>query len=46
MEGKELPKGMSGVTLQLIVDYLERAEEPENIDTISEGTGLAYQNGS
>jgi two-component system response regulator DctR len=43
MEGKELPKGMSGVTLQLIVDYLERAEEPENIDTISEGTGLAYQ---
>ena len=43
MEGQELPKGMSGVTLQLIVDYLERAQEPENIDSISEGIGLAYQ---
>ena len=43
MEGQELPKGMSVVTLQLIVDYLERAQEPEDIDSISEGTGLAYQ---
>ncbi len=43
MEGQELPKGMSIVTLQLIVDYLERAQEPEDIDSISEGTGLAYQ---
>ncbi len=43
MDEHELPKGMSGVTLQLIVDYLEKAHEPENIDSISEGTGLAYQ---
>lgn len=43
MGEQELPKGMSGVTLQLIVDYLEQAQEPENIDSISEGTGLAYQ---
>ncbi|NLL49122.1 MAG: response regulator [Firmicutes bacterium] len=42
-EAEELPKGMSGVTLQLIVEYLEGATEPENLDSISEGTGLAYQ---
>ena len=39
----EIPKGMSAVTLRLIVDHLEEAKEPEDIDSISEGTGLAYQ---
>jgi response regulator of citrate/malate metabolism len=43
MGRQELPKGMSAVTLQLIVDYLEQAKGPENVDSISEGTGLAYQ---
>lgn len=43
LQGKEIPKGMSEVTLQLIVDHLEAAKEPESIDVMSEKTGLAYQ---
>ncbi|HHY10381.1 MAG TPA: response regulator, partial [Firmicutes bacterium] len=40
---QEIPKGMSPTTLRLIVTYLQKAKGPEDIDTISEGTGLAYQ---
>lgn len=43
IRGQDIPKGLSAITLQLIVNYLEAAREPENIDTISEKTGLAYQ---
>lgn len=43
LEELEIPKGMSAVTLRLILDYLEQAKKPEDIDSISEGTGLAYQ---
>ncbi len=40
---KQIPKGMSPQTLGLIVKYLEENEEFESSETISLGTGLAYQ---
>lgn len=39
----EIPKGISSPTLQVIVDYLGGADEPEDLDTVAQGTGLAYQ---
>ncbi len=42
-DGRDLPKGMSSMTLQLVADHLEKAEYPEDIDSISAKTGLAYQ---
>lgn len=43
IDDQDIPKGMSAVTLQLIIRHLEQAKEPENIDSISKDTGLAYQ---
>jgi two-component system response regulator DctR len=39
----ELPKGLTLPTLQLILDYLQKTDAPQTIDTISQRTGLAYQ---
>jgi response regulator of citrate/malate metabolism len=39
----ELPKGLTLPTLQLILDYLQKTDAPQTIETISQQTGLAYQ---
>lgn len=39
----DVPKGMSVLTLQLIMDHLEKATEPVSIDALAERAGLAYQ---
>lgn len=39
----EIPKGMSPQTLGLVIDYLRKIKDPESSETISLGTGLAYQ---
>lgn len=39
----DIPKGMSFSTLGIITNYLEKINEFQTIDEISEGTGLAYQ---
>lgn len=40
---EQMPKGMSSQTMQRIMDYLEKLKNPETIESISLGTGLAYQ---
>ncbi len=39
----EVPKGMSFTTLQIILEYMNKKNEYETIEKISEGTSLAYQ---
>lgn len=43
LKQEDIPKGMSGQTLQLIGDYLAGTVKPQSIEEISQGTGLAYQ---
>ena len=39
----EVPKGMSFTTLQIILEYMNKKNEYETIEKISEETSLAYQ---
>ncbi len=40
---KDLPKGLSRSTLELIIKFLKTTNKPSSLNSISCGTGLAYQ---